>query len=83
MLNKLVTDATVDVEIDDFDEWVEIMDETLFTVARVNGGMVDSIELNPKEAAKLARELTRFVGRHGSRLRTVKARMAKIKGRAK
>ena len=83
MLNKLVTDATIDVQVDDFEEWVEIYDETLFTLARVNGGMVDSIELNVKEAAKLARELTRFVSRHGTRLRAVKARAAKIKARAK
>jgi len=83
MLNKLVTDADVNITVDEYDGWVEIFDETNFTIARVNCGMVESVELTVKEAAKLSKELGRFVGRHSTRLRTVKARAAKIKGRAK
>jgi len=83
MLNKLVTDATIDVTLDDYEGMVDIYDETTFTVARINDTMVDSIELSVKEAAKLSRELGRFVGRHSTRMRAVKARAAKIKGRAK
>jgi hypothetical protein len=83
MFNKLVTDATVDIQLDEYEGMVDIYDETLFTVARVTDNMVESIELNVKEAAKLQRQLTLFVGRHGTRLRAVKARAAKYKARAK
>ena len=83
MLDKLVTDVAIDIFLDDSDEYMEIYDETLFTVARVNMGTVNSIELTVKEAKQLERQLHTFVLRHRNKLSTVKASKAKIKARAK
>jgi len=82
MFNKLVTDAAINVIVDEYDGHVDIYDdETQFTIARINHDAVEVVELTVKEAARLQRELQAFVTRHGKRMSTAKAKAARIRAK--
>ena len=79
-IRKLLTNADIYIDVDSYDGSIYNCD-TNFTIARVNGDTVEGVELDVKEAQRVAKQLNSFLVRVDKRMVTAKKRSATIRAK--
>ena len=78
-MNKLLTNAEVHIDVDNYDG--EIYSDADFTIARINGDTVEGVELDVREAKRVAKQLNSFIARVDKRMVVAKKRSATIRAK--
>ncbi len=78
-MNKLLINAEVHIDVDHYDG--EIYSDADFTIARINGDTVEGVELDVKEARRVAKQLNSFLVRVDKRMVAAKTRSATIRAK--